>query len=220
MGPGGLMKFFIDTADIKEVTAAMELGMVDGITTNPSLIAKSGRSYLPVIQEMAEICQGPISAEVLSMDYAGMMEEARQWVKVASNIVVKLPLTEEGLKACYSCAKEGISTNVTLCFSANQALLAAKAQATYISPFVGRLDDINQPGMDLIQEIKAIYDNYEMETEILVASIRSPLHVKEAALIGADVSTIPYKVIQQLIKHPLTDLGVAQFIEDGNKIPE
>lgn len=214
------MKFFIDTADINEIKEAAAFGILDGVTTNPSLVAKTGRDYKSVIKEIAEICDGPISAEVLSTDYEGMMQEAREWVKVADNIVVKIPLTEDGIKAVTTCSKEGIKTNVTLCFSSNQALLAAKAGATYISPFVGRLDDIGHEGMEAIREIRQIYDNYDFGTEILVASIRTPIHLRDSALAGADVSTIPLKVFKQLIKHPLTDIGLAQFIEDSKKIPQ
>lgn len=214
------MKFFIDTADIEEIKQAAALGILDGVTTNPSLVAKTGRDYKSVIEEICEICSGPISAEVLALDYDGMMKEAREWAGLASNIVVKIPLTEQGLRAVVTCTNEGIKTNVTLCFSATQALLAAKAGATYISPFVGRLDDIAHEGMDLIREIKDIYNNYGLTTEILVASIRSPMHLLESARIGADVSTIPLKVFNQLIKHPLTDIGLAQFVEDSKKIPK
>jgi len=213
------MKFFIDTGDVREVREAHAMGLVDGITTNPSLIAKSGRKYKDVVVEMCEIVNGPISAEVLSVDYDGMMAEGREWHKLHKNIVVKLPLIPEGLKAVRTCAEEGIRTNVTLCFSPNQALLAAKAGASFISPFIGRLDDISETGMDLIEKIVAIYQNYSYDTEVLVASIRNPTHVVDAALLGADVCTIPFSVMQQLIKHPLTDLGLAKFVEDAKKIP-
>jgi transaldolase len=213
------MKFFIDTGDVKEVREAHAMGLVDGITTNPSLIAKSGRKYKDVVVEMCEIVQGPISAEVLSVDYDGMMAEAREWHKVHENIVVKLPLIAEGLKAVRTCTQEGIRTNVTLCFSPNQALMAAKAGASFISPFIGRLDDISETGMDLIQKIVTIYQNYQYDTEVLVASVRNPTHVVDAAMLGADVCTIPFNVMQQLIKHPLTDLGLQKFIEDAKKIP-
>ncbi len=213
------MKFFIDTGDVKEVQQAHAMGLLDGITTNPSLIAKSGRKYRDVVVEMCEIVNGPISAEVLGVDYDGMMAEGREWHKLHKNIVVKLPLTPDGLRAVRTCADEGIRTNVTLCFSPNQALLAAKAGASFISPFIGRLDDISETGMELIKKIVTIYQNYQFDTEVLVASIRNPTHVVDAALIGADVCTIPFSVLQQLIKHPLTDAGLAKFVEDGKKIP-
>lgn len=213
------MKFFIDTADLKEIRDAAAMGVIDGVTTNPSLVAKSGRKYLDVVREICEVVDGPISAEVLSVEYDGMMAEAHDWAKVHKNIVVKLPLTLDGLRATKTCTKEGIKTNVTLCFSANQALLAAKAGATFVSPFVGRLDDISENGMDLIGDIVTIFQNYDFRTQVLVASVRHPIHVSQAALLGADVCTIPYKVIEQLAKHPLTDAGLAKFIEDGKKIP-
>jgi transaldolase len=213
------MKFFIDTGDVKEVKEAHAMGLVDGVTTNPSLIAKSGRKYKDVVVELCEIVNGPISAEVLSTDYDGMMSEAHEWHKLHKNIVVKLPLIADGLRAVRSCTEEGIRTNVTLCFSPNQALLAAKAGASFISPFIGRLDDISEKGMDLIEKIVTIYQNYQYDTEVLVASVRNPVHVVDAALIGADVCTIPFSVMQQLVKHPLTDAGLQKFIEDGKKIP-
>jgi transaldolase len=214
------MKFFIDTGDIAEVREAAAMGLVDGITTNPSLIAKSGRRYRDVVVEMCELVDGPISAEVLSTTYDEMMREARDWHKVHKNVVVKLPLIPDGLKAVKTCAQEGIRTNVTLCFSPNQALLAAKAGASYISPFIGRLDDISETGMELIQKIVTIYNNYDFDTEVLVASVRNPTHVVDAALLGADVCTIPFKVMLQLVKHPLTDVGLKQFVEDAKKIPQ
>ena len=213
------MKFFIDTADLGEIRAAASMGLIDGVTTNPSLVAKTGRKYLDVVREICEVVDGPISAEVLATDYDGMMAEARDWAKVHKNIVVKVPLTMDGLRAVKTCAKEDIRTNVTLCFSPNQALLAAKAGATFISPFVGRLDDISEEGMNVIADIVSIYQNYDFDTEVLVASVRHPMHVQTAALMGADVCTIPFKVIEQLAKHPLTDLGLAKFIEDAKKIP-
>ncbi len=213
------MKFFIDTADIEEIKKAADLGVLDGVTTNPTLVAKTGRNYEEVVQEICKITTGPVSAEVIATDYHGMMEEAKHWSLLAPNIVVKIPLIETGLKAVRTCAKEGIRTNVTLCFSAAQALLAAKAGATYISPFVGRLDDISIEGMDLISHIKTIYTNYAYQTEILVASIRSPLHLQRAALLGADIATIPFDVVKKLIKHPLTDIGLATFLADAQKIP-
>lgn len=213
------MQFFVDTAHIDEIKEIAELGQLDGVTTNPSLVAQTGRDYESVIREICEICSGPISAEVLAIDYEGMMAEARKWHKVAEQIVVKVPLTLAGLKAVNQCHREGIRTNVTLCFSATQALAAAKAGATYISPFVGRLDDIGLDGMDLIREIKAIYSHYALSTQILVASIRSPNHITQAAMIGAECATIPPKVFKQIIQHPLTDKGLAQFLEDAKKIP-
>jgi transaldolase len=213
------LKFFIDTGDVGEVREAASMGLVDGVTTNPSLIAKSGRKYKDVVVEICEIVNGPISAEVLETTYDAMMAEAHEWHKLHKNIVVKLPLTQDGLKAVRTCSQEGIRTNVTLCFSPNQALLAAKAGAGFISPFIGRLDDISETGMDLIQKIVTIYENYDFPTEVLVASVRNPTHVMDAALIGAHVCTIPFSVMQQLIKHPLTDVGLKKFIEDGKKIP-
>jgi transaldolase len=213
------MKFFIDTADLGEIRAAAAMGLIDGVTTNPSLVAKTGRRYLDVVREICELVDGPISAEVLATDYDGMMVEARDWAKVHKNIVVKVPLTMDGLRAVKTCTRENIPTNVTLCFSPNQALLAAKAGATFISPFVGRLDDISEEGMNIISDIVTIYSNYDFKTEVLVASVRHPLHVQTAALMGADVCTIPFKVIEQLAKHPLTDIGLAKFVEDAKKIP-
>ncbi|MCG2776660.1 MAG: fructose-6-phosphate aldolase [Desulfobacterales bacterium] len=211
------MKFFIDTANIDEIIKANELGMVDGVTTNPSLVAKEGREFKGLIKEICDIVDGPVNAEVVSTDAEGMVKEARELAKLADNIVVKIPMLEEGLKAVKILAQEGINTNVTLCFSAIQALMAAKAGAAYISPFVGRLDDIGHIGMELVEEIITIYDNYGFETEVIVASIRNPIHVLEAALMGADIATIPFKVIQQLTKHPLTDIGVEKFLADWNK---
>jgi len=211
------MKFFIDSADTNEIRLANEMGIIDGVTTNPSLIAKSGKDFLTVIKEICEIVNGPISAEVVSLDAPGMLNEGRELAKMHKNIVVKVPLTEEGLKAVKSFSKEGIKTNVTLCFSSNQALLAAKAGATYISPFIGRLDDISYDGMELIQEIRTIYDNYKFKTEILAASIRHPIHVRDSALVGADVATCGLKTLQMLVKHPLTDAGLKQFLADWEK---
>jgi transaldolase len=213
------MKFFIDTGDVGEIREAHAMGLVDGVTTNPSLIAKSGRKYRDVVVEICEIVNGPISAEVLSTTYDEMMVEAREWHKVHKNIVVKLPLTQDGLKGVRTCAQEGIRVNVTLCFSPNQALLAAKAGASYISPFIGRLDDVSETGMDLIEKIVTIYNNYNYETEVLVASVRNPTHVVDAAMLGADICTIPFSVMQQLVKHPLTDVGLKKFVEDAKKIP-
>lgn len=211
------MKFFLDSAVLDEVRLANEMGIIDGVTTNPSLIAKSGKPFLTVIKEICEIVDGPISAEVVSLDAAGMLKEGRDLAKMHKNIVVKVPLTEEGLKATKTFTAEGIRTNVTLCFSSTQALLAAKAGATYISPFIGRLDDASQDGMALIKEIRTIYDNYNFKTQILAASIRHPLHVRDSALVGADVATCPLKILQQLVKHPLTDLGLKQFLADWEK---
>ncbi len=214
------MKFFIDTADVKEIREAHELGVVDGVTTNPSLIAKSGRNFRDVIEEITKIVDGPISAEVVSLDHAGMIREAELLAEIHQNIVVKVPMTPEGLKATKTLHDMGIKTNVTLIFTPLQALLAAKAGATYVSPFVGRLDDISQDGMGIIEEIRTIFDNYGYTAEIIVASIRNPVHVLNAALIGADVATIPYGVIMQLAKHPLTDAGIKKFLEDWEKVPK
>ena len=216
------MKFFIDTANIDEIREANQLGLVDGVTTNPSLIAKSGRDFLEVVKEICDIVDGPVSAEVAATDYDGMVAEGEHLAKIADNVVIKLPLTMDGLKACKYFTGKGIKTNVTLCFSANQALLAAKAGATYISPFIGRLDDINLDGIQLIEDIRTIYDNYGYETEILAASIRSVNHVSDSALAGADVATIPPSVIRKLAQHPLTDKGLDAFVKDwastGQKI--
>lgn len=211
------MKFFIDTAEIAEIRAACELGLVDGVTTNPSLIAKSGRIFTEVLAEIAALVDGPISAEVIALDAPGMVAEGRELVKISKNIVIKVPMTSEGLKATQVFSKEGIKTNVTLIFSALQALLAAKAGATYVSPFVGRLDDIGHDGMDGVDQIKTIFSNYGYNTEIIVASVRSPLHVHNAALIGADICTIPFSVMTQLAKHPLTDIGIDKFMADWQK---
>lgn len=214
------MKFFIDTADVNEIREANALGLVDGVTTNPSLIAKSGRKFEEVIKEIASIVDGPISAEVISLEHDGMVKEAGKLAKIHKNIVIKLPMTAEGLKATKTLTAKGIKTNVTLIFSPLQALLAAKAGATYVSPFVGRLDDISQDGMGIIEEIRTILDNYCYETEIIVASIRNPIHVLDSALIGADVATIPFSVMMQLAKHPLTDAGIKKFLEDWEKVPK
>ena len=211
------MKFFIDTANIDEIKKANELGMVDGVTTNPSLVAKEGREFKGLIKEICDIVDGPVSAEVVSLDAGGMVKEARELANLADNIVVKIPMLEEGLKAVKTLAQEEINTNVTLCFSPIQALMAAKAGAAYISPFVGRLDDISHIGMELVEEIITIYDNYGFETEVIVASVRNPIHVLDAALMGADIATIPFKVIKQLTKHPLTDIGVEKFLADWKK---
>jgi len=214
------MKFFIDTADINEIKAAMEMGMVDGVTTNPTLISKTGRPFLEVAKEIVETVPGPVSLEVVSLDTQGMVDEARRLSKLGDNVVIKIPMTTEGLKAVKILSEEGIKTNVTLVFSPLQALLAAKAGATYVSPFVGRLDDIGHDGMELISQIVQIYDNYGFDTEIIVASVRHPQHVLQAALIGADIATIPFKVIKQLAKHPLTDVGLQRFLEDWAKVPD
>lgn len=214
------MKFFIDTAEVKEIKEAASMGLVDGVTTNPSLVAKSGRKFKDVLLEICDLVKGPVSAEVVSTNYDGMMKEAREYAALQDNIVVKIPLIAEGLKAVRTCHEEGIKTNVTLCFSATQALLAAKAGASYISPFVGRLDDVSTNGMQLISEIVQIYDNYNFETEVLVASVRSPMHVHEAAMLGAHVATCPLSVLLQLCKHPLTDLGLAKFLSDWEKVPK
>jgi len=211
------VKFFVDTADVAAIRDLHVTGLVDGVTTNPSLIGKSGRDFREVIVEICEVTDGPVSAEVVATDEAGMLEQGRALAGLAPNVVVKLPLTLDGLKACRTLTSEGTRTNVTLCFSANQALLAAKAGASYISPFIGRLDDINIDGMDLIQDIRTIYDNYGFETEVLAASIRSANHVKECALIGADVVTAPPDVIRSLASHVLTDKGLKAFLADAEK---
>ena len=208
------MKLFLDTADINEITDLNKTGMVDGITTNPSLIAKSGRNIIQTIEEICGIVSGPVSAEVTATDYDGMMREGVRLAEIASHVTVKLPLTVDGLRACASLSEDNIMVNVTLCFSAAQALLAAKAGASFISPFVGRLDDIGADGMNLISEIAEIYANYDYSTEILVASVRGVQHVVDAALIGADVATIPPKIMSQMYKHPLTDKGLADFLSD------
>jgi len=212
------MKFFIDTADIDEIRDAASLGILDGVTTNPSLIAKEGRDFHTVLKEIVSLVNGPISAEVTAVDLEGMLDQAHTLAEIHPNIVIKLPLITEGLRACKRLTDKGIKTNVTLCFSASQALLAAKAGATYISPFIGRLDDISEDGMELIRKIRAIYDNYGYETQILAASIRHPMHVVECALAGADVVTMPLKVVNQLLKHPLTDLGQDKFLADWKKL--
>lgn len=211
------MKFFIDTADVDAIRDLNDTGLVDGVTTNPSLIMKSGRDIVEVTKEICDIVEGPVSAEVTATNYAGMISEAAVLAKIADNICIKLPLTMDGLKACKTLTSEGHKTNVTLCFSANQALLAAKAGATFISPFIGRLDDTGLNGMDLIGEIRTIYDNYNFATEILAASIRTVNHVKEAAMIGADVATIPPGTLTALSKHPLTDKGLDAFLADWAK---
>jgi transaldolase len=211
------MKFFVDTADIKEIAEMNDTGLLDGVTTNPSLIMKSGRDIMEVTKEICDLVEGPVSAEVTATEYSEMMKEAAVLAKIADNICIKLPLTMDGLKACKALTSDGHKTNVTLCFSANQALLAAKAGATFVSPFIGRLDDMSVDGMDLIADIRIIYDNYDFQTEILAASVRTVEHVKQAALIGADVVTAPPATLKALVKHPLTDKGLAAFLADWAK---
>ncbi len=211
------MKFFTDTADIKEIKECLDMGLCDGVTTNPSIIAKSGRKFKEVVAEICSLTAGPVSAEVTALDFDGMMTEAKELRKIAKNVAIKVPLTPAGLKACRALAGDGTMVNVTLCFSANQALLAAKSGATFISPFVGRLDDINLEGMELIQDIRTIYDNYGFETNILAASVRNANHVKQAALIGADYVTAPPAVLKALYTHPLTDKGIESFLADWKK---
>ncbi|PLP56728.1 fructose-6-phosphate aldolase [Mesorhizobium loti] len=211
------MKFFVDTADVKEIQELNELGLLDGVTTNPSLILKSGGKIDEVTKQICDIVEGPVSAEVTATDFDGMMKEAKVLAKIADNVCIKVPLTLDGLKACRAIRAEGRMVNVTLCFSANQALLAAKAGATFISPFIGRLDDMGFDGMEVIAEIRQVYDNYGFDTEILAASIRTPDHVKRAALIGADVATVPPATLKALVKHPLTDKGLEQFLADWAK---
>lgn len=213
------MKFFIDTADINEIKEAASYGLLDGVTTNPTLVARTGKKFRQVLEEICAIVDGPISAEVTAVDYETMRREAEELASIHPNIVVKIPLILEGLKCVRWCSEHDIDTNVTLCFSPTQALLAAKAGATYISPFVGRLDDIAHEGMEMVRQIIEIYDAYDYETEVLVASVRHPLHVLDAARMGADVCTMPLSVIAQLVKHPLTDLGLARFLEDAKKVP-
>ncbi len=214
------MQIFIDSADVREIREAAEMGIVDGVTTNPTLVARAGRPLEELAVEIAGIVDGPISAEVLATEAAAMVEEARGLAALHRNIVVKLPLTADGLKATRTLAAEGIRTNVTLCFSPTQALLAAKAGATYVSPFVGRLDDVSTEGMDLIEQITAIYGNYGFETQVLVASVRHPMHVVQAALMGADVVTVPHATLMRLVRHPLTDVGLERFLRDAGVLPE
>jgi len=211
------MEFFIDTAEVAEIREANALGLVDGVTTNPSLIAKSGRDFKEVITEITSIVDGPISAEVIALDAEGMVSEGRELAKIHPNIVIKVPMTEEGLKATRVFTAEGIRTNVTLIFSPLQALLAAKAGATYVSPFVGRLDDVGHDGLEGVDQIRTIFDNYGYTTKIIVASVRSPLHILNSALVAADICTIPFSVMKQLAKHPLTDVGIAKFMADWEK---
>ena len=213
------MKIFVDTADVKEIREAEAMGILDGVTTNPSLAAKTGRPFKEMILEILDIVKpGPVSVEVTALDTKGMLEQAHEYVKWGSNVVVKLPTTKDGVKACKTLSGEGIKTNLTLCFNANQALLVAKAGATYVSPFVGRFDDISERGMDLIEDIVKIYRNYGYKTQVLAASLRHPLHVVEAAKAGADVGTLPFKVIDAMFNHPLTDKGLAQFLKDWEKV--
>jgi len=214
------MKFFIDTGNIEEIKEGFRLGMVDGVTTNPTLVAKENKDFDTVVKEILEIVEGPVSLEVISLDAEGMIAEGRELAKLADNVVVKVPMLTEGLKATKILSNEGIRVNQTLVFSPIQALMAAKAGAAYVSPFVGRLDDISHVGMDLVEQIITIFDNYDFDCEVLVASVRNPLHVLEAALMGADVATIPFKVLVQLAKHPLTDIGVDKFLADWEKVPK
>lgn len=213
------MKFFIDTANIDEIKEAQKMGVLDGVTTNPSLVAKTGKSFRAVLDEILEVVDGPVSAEVTAVDFDGMMREAKGLAAIHENIVVKIPVIAEGIKAVRACAESGIKTNVTLCFSPMQALIAAKAGASYISPFVGRLDDISHEGMDLIGQVRQIYDNYGFDTEILVASVRHPVHCVQAAMMGADVATMPFSVVSTLLNHPLTDIGLRKFLDDWKKVP-
>ena len=212
------MKFFIDTANIDEIKKAKDLGLIDGVTTNPTLVSKENKEFRTLIKEICNLIDGPVSAEVIALKYEKMVEEAEDLSKIAENVVIKIPMTEDGLKAIKTLSQNGIKTNVTLVFSPLQALLAAKAGATYVSPFVGRLDDISHNGMELVKQIMEIYFNYGFDTEVIVASVRNPLHVLEAARIGADIATIPYKVLSQFVKHPLTDIGIERFLNDWKKL--
>lgn len=214
------MKFFIDTADVAQIREAVSWGICDGVTTNPSLVAKTGKPLAKVVAEICEVVDGPISVEVTAIDYEGMMAEARRIAAIKDNIVVKIPLTKAGIQATKACKDAGIATNVTLCFSAAQALVAAKAGASYISPFIGRLDDCGNEGMQIIEDITTIYGNYGFATEVLVASVRHPIHVVEAAKLGADVCTVPFDVLDKLFAHPLTDVGLARFLKDWEKVPK
>lgn len=214
------MKFFIDTANTDEIREIAQWGILDGVTTNPSLIAKEGRDFKAVIKEITEIVDGPISAEVVSVDVDGMLEEAIALADIHPNIVIKLPMTKDGIKACSALSREGIKTNVTLVFSVNQALLAAKAGATYVSPFLGRLDDIGTDGMNLVMDIVEVFQNYNLSTQIIAASVRHPLHVTQIAQTGADIATIPYKVFEAMLKHPLTDHGIERFLKDWEGVPK
>ncbi len=214
------MKFFVDTANVDEIKQAKEMGMADGVTTNPTLVAREKRPFRPLIEEICHIVEGPVSAEVISQEAQGMVKEAEDLVKIAPNIAIKIPMTVEGLKATKILSEKGIRVNMTLVFSPLQALLAAKAGASFVSPFVGRLDDIAHDGMKLVEQIVTIYENYDFATEIIVASVRHPLHVLQAALLGADIATIPFKVIKQLAKHPLTDIGLKRFLDDWQKVAD
>jgi len=214
------MKFFLDTANIDEIRDAAEYGLIDGVTTNPSLVSKEGRDFKEILLEITRIVDGPISAEVVSVDAKGILREAYDLAKLHKNIVVKIPMIKEGMKALKQLSKDGVKTNVTLVFNSNQALIAAKLGATYVSPFVGRFDDISEVGMDLIADLVQIFNNYKFPTQILVASCRNPLHIREAALLGAHVATMPYKVLEQLLKHPLTDVGLERFLKDWEKVPK
>src|SRR3989344_5242965 len=214
------MQLFVDSAIIDEIKKAAEAGLCDGCTTNPSLALKAGRDYNEVLKEICSIIKGPVSAETVSLDAEGMVKEGIAFSKIAKNIVVKVPMTVEGMKACQSLTKKGIRVNVTLVFSANQALLAAKSGAFFVSPFVGRLDDIGKIGMDVVRDIKQVYDNYKLTTQLLVASVRNPIHVLDAAKIGADIATVPYSVFEHLFKHTLTDAGIKKFLEDWEKVPK
>ncbi len=214
------MKFFLDTANIDEIRKAAEYGLIDGVTTNPSLVSKEGRAFKDILLEIAGIVDGPISAEVVSIDAAGMLREAYELAKLHKNIVIKIPMIKEGMKALKQLSKDGVRTNVTLVFNCNQGLIAAKLGATYVSPFVGRFDDISEVGMDLVSELVQIFSNYKFSTQILVASCRNPLHIREAALMGAHVATMPYKVLEQLLMHPLTDIGLQRFLKDWERVPK
>ena len=214
------MKFFLDTANIDEIRNAVEYGLIDGVTTNPSLVSKEGRSFKDILLEITQIVDGPISAEVVSTDAAGMLREAYDLAKLHKNIVIKIPMIKEGMKALKQLTQDGIKTNVTLIFNSNQALVAAKLGATYVSPFVGRFDDISQVGMELVADLVQIFSNYQFQTQILVASCRNPLHIREAALLGAHVATMPFNVLEQLLKHPLTDIGLARFLKDWEKVSQ
>lgn len=214
------MKFFLDTANIDEIRNAVEYGLIDGVTTNPSLVSKEGRSFKDILLEITKIVDGPISAEVVSTDAAGMLREAYDLAKLHKNIVIKIPMIKEGMKALKQLTKDGIKTNVTLIFNPNQALVAAKLGATYVSPFVGRFDDISQVGMELVADLVQIFSNYQFPTQILVASCRTPLHIREAALLGAHVATMPFNVLEQILKHPLTDIGLARFLKDWEKVAQ
>jgi len=214
------MKFFIDTANIEQIREAASTGIIDGVTTNPTLLSREEGSYRDILKEICSIVSGPVSAEVTSLDAEGMVKEGKELCKIADNIIIKVPCTREGVKAIQMFRKEGIQTNATLCFSANQGLMVAKAGATYVSPFVGRLDDVGNPGMEIVRDLVTIYSNYSFATQIIVSSVRHPQHVYEAAMLGADVATIPYAVFEKLIKHPLTDVGLEKFLADWEKVKE